>query len=214
MRSTSRAGRSFQPMILALRSAPMTRRWPGPYFLHLSSFLVWLRASRCHSLYTCADAGKLAADPAVRGMEAGCAQYYFCPTQHIHHCLLYLASSRSQPVSIFSGSAPGRDPASGGALLSCCGEFGALLAGTSYEAFSYSIKCAGRAACLWTSWWEILYLIVSVWSIDAMILAVAYSSTTARLRTGLFIYALPQCRDLFHACHDRRLCPHPIPDLL
>jgi hypothetical protein len=67
---------------------------------------------------------------------------------------------------------------------------GALLAGTSYEALSYSIKCAGRTACLWTSWWEILYLIVSVWSIDAMMMAVAYSGTAARLRKGLALYAI------------------------
>lgn len=67
---------------------------------------------------------------------------------------------------------------------------GALLAGTSYEAFSYAIKCAGRTACLWTSWWEVLYLIASVWSLDAMTLAVAYSSTTGKLRKSLLIYAI------------------------
>ena len=67
---------------------------------------------------------------------------------------------------------------------------GALLAGTSFEAFSYAIKCAGREACLWTSWWEILYLLASVWSIDAMMVAVAYSSTTGKLRKALSVYSV------------------------
>ena len=66
---------------------------------------------------------------------------------------------------------------------------GALLAGTSYEAFSYAIKCAGRPACVWTSWWEVLYLILSVASVDAMLVAEAYTCATGRLRRGLIIYA-------------------------
>ena len=66
---------------------------------------------------------------------------------------------------------------------------GALFAGTSYEAFSYAIKCAGRTACIWTSSWELLYLIFSVASMDSMVLAVAYSSATGKLRKALIVYA-------------------------
>jgi hypothetical protein len=67
---------------------------------------------------------------------------------------------------------------------------GALLAGTSYEAFSYQIKCAGRTACIWTSAWEIGYLILSVASLDAMLLAQAYACVSGKWRRGLALYAL------------------------
>jgi hypothetical protein len=67
---------------------------------------------------------------------------------------------------------------------------GALLAGTSYEGFSYQIKCAGRAACLWTSWWEIGYLAVSAASADAILTAQAHACATAGWRRMQIRYAI------------------------
>ncbi len=67
---------------------------------------------------------------------------------------------------------------------------GALSAGTSYQAFSYEIKCAGQVLCSWTSWWEVAYLMLSAASVDAMMLAEAYACSRGPLRKTMWTYAL------------------------
>ena len=67
---------------------------------------------------------------------------------------------------------------------------GALLAGTSYQAFGYQIKCAGRETCAWTSWWEVIYLMFQQVSMDALLVAVAFSCTEGTLQMVLLGYAL------------------------
>jgi hypothetical protein len=67
---------------------------------------------------------------------------------------------------------------------------GALLAGTSYQAFGYQIKCAGRETCAWTSWWEVIYLMLQQVSIDGLLVAIACSCTEGMLQTVLLGYAL------------------------
>lgn len=66
---------------------------------------------------------------------------------------------------------------------------GALLAGTSYQAFGYELKCAGRKVCVWTSWWEVVYLLFQQISMNAMLVAMAYSCTTGTFQKVLVGYS-------------------------
>lgn len=67
---------------------------------------------------------------------------------------------------------------------------GALFAGTSYQAFGYEIKCNGREFCTWTSWWEIIYLVLSVLGMNAFLVGTAYSSIHTKWRKGIIAYAI------------------------
>lgn len=55
------------------------------------------------------------------------------------------------------------------------GGLGAAAAGTSFQAFGYMIKCAGRETCTLSSWLEIAYNILTVAGAGSLLIAVSYS---------------------------------------
>ena len=67
---------------------------------------------------------------------------------------------------------------------------GALFGGTSYQAFGYEIKCNGRDICTWTSWWEVVYLLLSVSGMNAFLIAASYTNTKGKFRKAIIVYSL------------------------
>lgn len=66
---------------------------------------------------------------------------------------------------------------------------GAILGGTDYQSLSYELKCVGKEVCSYISWVEIYYYLVSIVSINAMVMAVAHSSAEGVMKRALPIYA-------------------------
>ncbi len=67
---------------------------------------------------------------------------------------------------------------------------GSALAGTSYQAFEFEIKCRGFEYCLWTSWWELSYMIFTVAALGAAFIGVAHAVLPESSRRNWTIFAL------------------------
>lgn len=69
------------------------------------------------------------------------------------------------------------------------GGVSAGLAGISYQAFSYVLKCEGLQYCRLTNGFEVGYSLTQACSVSAMLIAVAYACTRGGTRRGFVIYA-------------------------
>ena len=69
------------------------------------------------------------------------------------------------------------------------GGISAGMAGVSYQAFSYELKCAGWDLCRLTTGWEVGYSITQAFSVSAMLAAVAFATTTGRARRAFLVVA-------------------------
>lgn len=69
------------------------------------------------------------------------------------------------------------------------GGVGAALAGVSYQAFGYVLKCQGWDYCRLTNGYEVGYNLMQALSVSAMLIAVAHACTAGTARRALIAYA-------------------------
>jgi hypothetical protein len=68
--------------------------------------------------------------------------------------------------------------------------FGAIAAGTSYQAFGYELKCRGRELCQFTSSFELGYMLLTSYSINFLVAATGYTSLGETGRKRLIRFAI------------------------
>jgi len=66
----------------------------------------------------------------------------------------------------------------------------AIVAGTSYQAFGYELKCRGLEYCLFTSNFELVYMLLTAYCINYLVAATGHTSTEVSGRKRLMKFAL------------------------
>jgi hypothetical protein len=66
----------------------------------------------------------------------------------------------------------------------------AIAAGTSYQAFGYELKCRGLEYCLFTSDFELVYMLLTAYSINFLVVATGYTSLGQSGRKRLIQFAI------------------------
>lgn len=66
----------------------------------------------------------------------------------------------------------------------------ALVAGTSYQAFGYELKCRGQEYCLYTSNFELVYMLLTAFCVNFLIIATGYTSLGVHDRKKLIYFAV------------------------
>lgn len=67
---------------------------------------------------------------------------------------------------------------------------GAILAGTSYQAFGYELKCRSRDLCQFTTSFELVYMLLTAYSINFLVAATGYTSAGETGRIRLIRFAI------------------------
>lgn len=66
----------------------------------------------------------------------------------------------------------------------------ALVAGTSYQAFGYELKCRGQEFCLFTSNWELVYMLLTAYCINCLMVAMGYGTVKEKGRRLIIKFAV------------------------
>ena len=64
------------------------------------------------------------------------------------------------------------------------------MAGTSYQAFGYELKCRGREYCLFTTDFELVYMLLTAYCINFLVAATGYTSLGYSARKRLIQFAI------------------------